>query len=1050
MKDRFSFLWSFLAIFSLVFSGCSESDVDEFSDPPVISAKGITVTATAGKGTILYSVTNPIDGQSLSVTSDVDWIHDITTDAENILFEVDDNPGAERTAKLTLSYPQAKDLTVEVAQTAGTISLSTKALVFNYKGGTMSVTVTSGGEWVLTGGDEWVVPSKKEGVSGDEVEFKVAAVNETDEPLETTFTFVCGKGTAELDVTQNQEGHLLVEQVVYNIAFDAKEVEVKIKSDIDDVTVALPENCDWLKSATRAEMVEKTFRFTVTENTTDAPREAVLVFSNPDAKEQITIVQACETPSNILDIMTDPLFRNFAEENFDADKDGVLTADEAGAVTEIELNGYDNTALVELESLTGIEYFTKLKSLRLYGITRIMEADLSKNVALESLYIGNCSYLKTLKIEECTALKSLSLVSLSKLKRVDVTGMPDLEVLSCYGMELLAVDVTQNPKLKELQVGGTYTSIDLSKNPELESATVGGSNLASIDVSHNPLLKVLSVKGSKLMDKIDVTVLPKLEDLDVSYTAIADLDLSKNLNLLLLSIEGCNNIKVLDVHHNLKLNKINAYGENLSILPKWQELIMAEGQEIADVSGWNDNVKKTIVGMELPDDCLTLVTDENLKQYILDNYDSNKDGVIDSDEAMLVTAIDIPNAEYEVASLDGMNFFVKVEKINIPNNKLTSADVSPFTALTELNLPGNQITTIDFTRTNKLQKVDLSNNQLINVESLAGHELVDVNLSNNKLTSVNISYTSTLERLDVSHNELTELSNHYCEALKYLNCSHNNLTAFDIWAQVNLETIDCSYNPALIGTNTNNGGLYQLDYLTKLKSLNVSGTAVEMLDLTGNLELTTLIAQEMPNPVSVKVINDIPTMDIGSNVTIRKVPADTYLPLDADSVPDETLRGILKQYDTNDNDDLSLTEVEAIKSLKLENLTIKDMTGLEKLTALETLEINNVLEFTRINFTNAKGLREFRMNYDADKKLSLEWLSCVYLPELEVLVINADNNVLSSVDINGTNNLILEKESFCLPSNLPRLTVDYDLIKRYEDYFHNTLGHTATEVGSYE
>ena len=112
-------------------------------------------------------------------------------------------------------------------------------------------------------------------------------------------------------------------------------------------------------------------------------------------------------------------------------------------------------------------------------------------------------------------------------------------------------------------------------------------------------------------------------------------------------------------------------------------------------------------------------------------------------------AIDIPNAEYEVASLDGMNFFVKVEKINIPNNKLTSADVSLFTALTELNLPGNQITTIDFTRTNKLQKVDLSNNQLINVESLAGHELVDVNLSNNKLTSVNISYTSTLERLDV-------------------------------------------------------------------------------------------------------------------------------------------------------------------------------------------------------------------------------------------------------------------------------------------------------------
>lgn len=1049
MKDRFSFLLSFLAIFSLAFCGCSESDVDDFSDPPVISAKGITVTATAGKGTIPYSITNPIDGQQLSVTSDVDWIHDITTDAENILFEVDDNPGAERTAKLTLSYPQAKDLTIEVAQTAGTISLSSKALVFNYKGGTMSVTVTSGGEWVLTGGDEWVVPSKKEGVSGDEVEFKVAAVNETDEPLETTFTFVCGKGTVELDVTQNQEGHLLVEQAVYNIAFDAKEVEVKIKSDIDDVTVALPENCDWLKSATRAEMVEKTFRFTVTENTTDAPREAVLVFSNPDAKEQITIVQACETPSNILDALTDPLFRTYVQTNFDADRDGVLTADEAGAVTEIELDGYDNQSLGEVESLAGIEYFTNLKSLRLMNIMRLLEVDLGKNTAFESLYMADLSNLKTLNIEGCTALKSLMLVRTAKIKKIDVTGFPELESFQLVGVDLASVDFTKNPKLKELLVGGTYTSIDLSKNPELESASVGGSNLTSIDVSHNPLLKELSVSGAKLINKVDVTVVPKLENLNVAYTAISELDLSKNLELLELSIEGCNNIKILDVHHNLKLNKINAWGEGMGILPKWQELIIAEGQEIADVSGWNDNVKKTIVGMELPDDCLALVTDENLKQYILDNYDANKDGVIDGDEAMLVTTIDIPNAEYEIASLDGMNFFVKVEKINIPNNKLTSADVSPFTVLTELNLSGNQLTTIDFTRTGKLQKVDLSNNQITEIKALSGHELVEVDLHNNKLNSVSVSYTSTLESLDVSHNELTTLENHECRALKYLNCSYNNLTAFDIWAQENMGTLDCSYNPNLIGTNATSGGLYQLDYMKKLKSLNVSGTAVEVLNLTGNLELTTLIAQEMPNPVSVKVINDVPTMDIGSNVTVRKVPADTYLPLDADGVPDETLRGILKQYDANGNDDLSLTEVEAIKSLKLENVTIKDMTGLEKLTALETLEINNVLEFTRLNITNAKGLKELRMNYDADKKLSLDWLSCGYLSELQVLIINAENNVLQSVDISGSK-LPTEKDSFFLPANLPRLVVDYDLIDRYTEYFHDTLGHTATNVTTYD
>ena len=134
------------------------------------------------------------------------------------------------------------------------------------------------------------------------------------------------------------------------------------------------------------------------------------------------------TPDNF----PDKLFRRFVSDNFDLNKDSVLSDDEISAVTEINVNYwgiiYPTYGSGKLWSLEGIEHFTKLKSLNLSG-NNVSELDLSSNTALTTL---NCSAnnLEVLDLSKNTALLNVSCGS-NRLTALDVTANTSLVGLNC-------------------------------------------------------------------------------------------------------------------------------------------------------------------------------------------------------------------------------------------------------------------------------------------------------------------------------------------------------------------------------------------------------------------------------------------------------------------------------------------------------------------------------------------------------------------------------------------------------------------------------------------
>ena len=67
------------------------------------------------------------------------------------------------------------------------------------------------------------------------------------------------------------------------------------------------------------------------------------------------------------------------------------------------------------------------------------------------------------------------------------------------------------------------------------------------------------------------------------------------------------------------------------------------------------------------------IPDANFKTYLLENFDSNKDGKISLSEAKAVTEMDCSGRSIE--ALDGIEHFVSLEKLNCSSNQLEELEL---------------------------------------------------------------------------------------------------------------------------------------------------------------------------------------------------------------------------------------------------------------------------------------------------------------------------------------------------------------------------------------
>lgn len=156
------------------------------------------------------------------------------------------------------------------------------------------------------------------------------------------------------------------------------------------------------------------------------------------------------------------------------------------------------------------------------------------------------------------------------------------------------------------------------------------------------------------------------------------------------------------------------------------------------------------------------------------DVDTNDDGEVQISEAEAVLSLDV---EFKsIASMDGIQDFVNLEKLHCVVNNITTMDLSSNIKLKHLHCGGNLISSIDLSENLDLVWLDVSNNHFTSIDFSENINLEYLNTATNiSNTSLNVSGNILLTQLNCSNNELSllDVSNNYL--LEVLNCRSNSL-----------------------------------------------------------------------------------------------------------------------------------------------------------------------------------------------------------------------------------------------------------------------------------
>lgn len=258
--------------------------------------------------------------------------------------------------------------------------------------------------------------------------------------------------------------------------------------------------------------------------------------------------------------------------------------------------------------------------------------------------------------------------------------------------------------------------------------------------------------------------------------------------------------------------------------------------------------------------------DDNFRAYLL-SQPYGEDNVLTDEELSGITELIL--SEKKIKSLQGIEFFTSLTRLECGQNKLTALDVSKNTALKFLDCSENKLTALDVTANtalyafycygNQLTELDVSKNtnlywfecgqnQLTALDVSKNITLAGLQCYTNKITSIDVSQNTALYWLDVNYNQLTTIDVTKNTGLERLYCYGNQLTELNIAQNTALQYLGCGQNPLGTLDLSQNTALQWVDcYLSQLTALDLTAnTALRELDINRNqikkAEMDALIA----------------------------------------------------------------------------------------------------------------------------------------------------------------------------------------------------------------
>ena len=435
----------------------------------------------------------------------------------------------------------------------------------------------------------------------------------------------------------------------------------------------------------------------------------------------------------------------FGDENFkawllaqgyDRDGDGEISIAEGEKVTQIVNEGNNTVA-----SLTGIEYFPNLRTLRWEGISywgndglvtegQLTSVDLSQNAKLTEINL-NCNQLTALDLSGNPLVRELRVYG-NKISDLDLNGGAALEVLECSHNLLTSLDISGYPQLRHLSCNeNQLTLIDLSYCPLLTWIQIENNQISSINISSLPDLTHLYC-GSNQLSSLDISSCHNLQELYCAYNQLSSLD-----------VTSCPDLHGLHFYYNQDITSIDLHNcPNLTSLE-------FSGTKITDIDLSNCPNLNSLYCWSCQLNALDLSSLTNLTILYCNNAG--------------LTSLDLSHC-------------TKLEILDCADNDLKdNLDISNCMELRDLDCANTGLTELDLTRCPKLEWLYCSNNDFsasgLNVS--ANSKLRSVNCSFCHLPALEVSFNSKLEYLYCHGNEMTELNVYANDILLYLYASSN-------------------------------------------------------------------------------------------------------------------------------------------------------------------------------------------------------------------------------------------------------------------------------------
>lgn len=442
----------------------------------------------------------------------------------------------------------------DAAGALATISLSTEMIQGDKNGGEATVTVTSSGDWRLSGVSEWAHPSATSGKSGDVVTFKMDA-SEVNERRAVTFKFFTGSAVAPLQVV-SEVGYTLELLSGENMEAPTEEnkIIIELNSNIEEPVITYSNGGEsWLKFDDKNVFGGKNYMvFIAGENETYKDRSTTINISSPLVSKSVNVNLTQRKTEAILmegeDLLVNDLGQRTISFSVRCNVDYTASIDEGDDwITEkavVEDGAMDEEGLKKVTftyelaeagaSRQGIIYISGGSIKRKVTIIQLDENVAPVNIPDEGLLefvldegwvmpISDSEYVVTQKgleatemyynlwdltdlsgIENFPNLTVVSLGSVEELKVVDLSALKKVEMLEFYSAENVRKWILGDNPIKELN----YSMYDIIyadevkiSGSQIESIKMNVSSwyayddtVTAIDVSECPALTTLNIK----------------------------------------------------------------------------------------------------------------------------------------------------------------------------------------------------------------------------------------------------------------------------------------------------------------------------------------------------------------------------------------------------------------------------------------------------------------------------------------------------------------------------------------------------------------------------